>query len=119
PQSADRRGFGEDRRILLAPLHARRFCRPCRAGERARASLWRAQRALRTGGGVMVVPRTRWAPLPHSPSKTGVNALSLGRGWGWGSEFGGRLVPLTPTPLPNPPPQGGREQTCVRGGQSR
>ena len=30
-------------------------------------------------------PRTQWAPSPHSPSKTGVNALSLGEGWGGGS----------------------------------
>src|SRR5215475_1979975 len=35
-------------------------------------------------------PQTRRAPLPHSPSKTGVNALSLGRGWGWGSCDGTR-----------------------------
>ena len=33
------------------------------------------------------------APSPHSPSKTGVNALLVGEGWGGGSE-------VTPTPNP-------------------
>ncbi len=41
-----------DRRILLAPVHARRICRPCRAGQYPRAPLWRAQHSLRHGGGV-------------------------------------------------------------------
>ena len=31
-----------------------------------------------------VSPSTRSAPSPHSPSKTGVNALSSGEGWGGG-----------------------------------
>src|SRR5262249_15076221 len=35
-------------------------------------------------------PQTRRAPLPRSPSKTGVNALMPGRGWGWGSCNGTR-----------------------------
>ena len=30
--------------------------------------------------------QARPAPSPHSPSKTGVNALSLGEGWGGGSQ---------------------------------
>src|SRR2546423_554397 len=30
--------------------------------------------------------RTRSAPSPHSPSKTGVNALIVGEGWGGGSK---------------------------------
>ena len=33
--------------VLLAPVHAGRLRRPCRAGQRARAPLWRPQRALR------------------------------------------------------------------------
>ena len=102
-EGADRRGLGDDRRILLAPLHAGGFLRPRRAGQRARAPLWRAQRALRAGGGVMLLPQTRCAPLPLA-----------GRGWGWGSRS--RIASQhTTTPLPNPPPQGGREQTCVCG----
>ena len=38
--------------VLLAALHAGRLRRPCRAGQYPRAPLWRAQRALRAGGGV-------------------------------------------------------------------
>ncbi len=89
----------DDRRILLAAVHARRLHRPRRAGERARAPLWWAQRALRAGGGVMQ-RQTRCTPLPLA-----------GRGWGWGSP----RCAQTSTPLPNPPPQGGREKICVRG----
>ena len=51
------------------------------------------------------------APSPHSPSKTGVNALSSGEGWAGGSESartGG-------TPTPSPSPQGGGERLSVRG----
>ena len=43
---ADRRSVGHGRRILLAPVHARRLCRPCRAGQYPRAPLWRPQRSL-------------------------------------------------------------------------
>src|SRR5262245_7373113 len=47
--------------------------------------------------------RTRSAPLPL-----------VGRGWGWGSRSETSVVPPAKhrtTPLPTPPPQGGREQT--------
>src|SRR5204862_6982150 len=43
----------DDRRILFAAVHARRLFRSRRTGERARATLRRAQCALRAGGGVM------------------------------------------------------------------
>jgi len=56
-------------------------------------------------------PHTRSAPSPHSPSKTGVNALSLGEGWGGGSSIGTRSKPSNRTPTPNPSPQGGGEHT--------
>jgi sulfopropanediol 3-dehydrogenase len=45
-----RRGERDDRRILLAALHAGGLRRPRRAGECPRATLWRAQRALRPSG---------------------------------------------------------------------
>ena len=45
------------------------------------------------------VQRTRCAPLPL-----------VGRGWGWGSLLSCASRPTTTTPLPNPPPQGGRER---------
>ena len=48
-------------------------------------------------------------PSPHSPSKTGVNALSLGEGQGGGSEFGAQQFGNRTTPTPNPSPQGGGE----------
>ena len=64
-EGADRRGQRDDRRILLAALHARRLLRPRRAGQRARAPLRRPQRALRAGGGVMTRCSHEWcAPLP-------------------------------------------------------
>jgi hypothetical protein len=44
-------------------------------------------------------PHARRAPLPLA-----------GRGWGWGSVFGATTAHLFTTPLPSPPPQGGREQ---------
>src|SRR5215831_15171941 len=47
-----------------------------------------------------MTPRTRCTPLPL-----------VGRGGGWGSLFGATSVLHRITPLPNPPPQGGREQT--------
>ena len=40
----------QDRRVLLAALHARGLRRPCRAGQRPRPPLRRPQRALRRGG---------------------------------------------------------------------
>src|SRR6478609_6762915 len=48
----------------------------------------------------LTLPTRRRAPLPHSPSKTGVNALSLRRGWGWwsGGEAPLRHDRTTPTP---------------------
>ena len=50
PARPDRRGLGQDRRILLAALHAGGFCRPCRAGEHPRPPLWRPQHPLRGSG---------------------------------------------------------------------
>ena len=52
PARTDRRGFGTDRRILLAPVHARRLRRPCRAGERPGTPLWRQERSLWGSGRV-------------------------------------------------------------------
>src|SRR5215510_9231338 len=49
---------------------------------------------------LMVARQTRCAPLPL-----------VGRGWGWGYFREGRVVRHRITPLPTPPPQGGREQT--------
>jgi hypothetical protein len=49
---------------------------------------------------LLLGPRTRSAPLPL-----------VGRGWGWGSTSEGTVVHHRTTPLPSPPPQGGREQT--------
>ena len=50
PESSDRRCERDDRRILLAALHAGRLRRSRRAGQRPGAALRRAQRALRSGG---------------------------------------------------------------------
>ena len=52
-EGADRRGERLDRRILLAALHPRRLLRPRGAGECAGPPLWRPQRRLRAGGGVI------------------------------------------------------------------
>jgi hypothetical protein len=49
---------------------------------------------------LLLGPRTRSAPLPL-----------VGRGWGWGSTSEETVVRHRTTPLPSPPPQGGREQT--------
>src|SRR5262249_26247182 len=49
---------------------------------------------------LLLGPRTRSAPLPL-----------VGRGWGWGSTSEETVVHDRTTPLPSPPPQGGREQT--------
>src|SRR5690606_14707397 len=56
-----------NRRILLAPLPARRFRRPCRAGQCPRAPLWWAQHRLRPAG---APPRRRGMTidLPNGPS---------------------------------------------------
>ncbi len=50
-------------------------------------------------------------PSPHSPSKTGVNALILGEGQAGGSTTS---AAITNTPTPNPSPQGGGEQKEAR-----
>src|SRR4051812_29593134 len=52
--------------------------------------------------GIMLSPCQvrRWAPLPL-----------VGRGRGWGSNSWVRSARQTLTPLPNPPPQGGREHS--------
>jgi len=55
------------------------------------------------------------APSPHSPSQTGVNALSSGEGWGGGSEFVAPAASHGRTPTPNPSPQGGGEQPGASG----
>src|SRR5438477_10538255 len=52
-------------------------------------------------------PRIRSAPSPYSPSKTGVNALMTGEGWGGGSGSDAPEVPHRATPTPDPSPQGG------------
>ena len=57
-----------------------------------------------------MLPRSRRAPLRHSPSKTGVNAVLSGRGRGWGSLPKAISLHNLHHPLRNPPPQGGREQ---------
>jgi hypothetical protein len=76
---------------------------------------------------VLLVPRTWSAPLPtQTPARRGLGSEEfagsgqaqsrLGRGWGWGSRSEILLTPPAKhrtTPLPTPPPQGGREQTEV------
>ena len=56
----------------------------------------------------------RRSPSPDSPSKTGVNALEAGEGWGGGSEFGATAEHQRATATPNPSPQGGGEQAGAR-----
>ena len=75
--------------------------------------------ALKLAEGLAVAELADSSPSPHSPSKTGVNALSLGEGRGGGS--GGGATASTrdamsssstrrlSTPTPNPSPQGGGE----------
>src|SRR5256885_8134337 len=64
-------------------------------------------------------PRIRSAPSPHSPSKTGVNALMTGEGWGGGSRSDAPELPHRTTPTPNPSPQGGGEQNASGGSEKR
>ena len=45
-------GLGDDRRILLAAVRARRLLGACRAGQCPRAPLRRPQHRLRAGGGI-------------------------------------------------------------------
>jgi sulfopropanediol 3-dehydrogenase len=47
PEGPDGRGGSGNRRALFAPLHARRLCRPCRAGKCQGAPIWRPQHSLR------------------------------------------------------------------------
>src|SRR5262245_53643145 len=50
--------------------------------------------------------------LTHNDAARSVQSLPLvGRGWGWGSRDWRTAVCHAHHPLPNPPPQGGREQT--------
>jgi 5-oxoprolinase (ATP-hydrolysing) len=53
------------------------------------------------------------SPSPHSPSKTGVNALVAGEGWGGGSEFEAQHVHNRTPPTPDPSPQGGGEKPLL------
>src|SRR5262249_35724955 len=55
PEGDDRRGERHGRRVLLAPVRARRLSGARRAGECPRAPLRPAQRRLRPGGRVMAV----------------------------------------------------------------
>jgi ATP-dependent helicase Lhr and Lhr-like helicase len=66
---------------------------------------------LNASAGGLTAPQTRSAPSPHSPSKTGVNALVLGEGGGGGWRSDATVVPHRTTPTPNPSPQGGGERT--------
>jgi 5-oxoprolinase (ATP-hydrolysing) len=50
------------------------------------------------------------SPSPHSPSKTGVDALMVGESRGGGSGGFGASVPNRVTPTPDPSPQGGGEK---------
>ncbi len=50
------------------------------------------------------------SPSPHSPSKTGVDALMSGEGRGGASGGYGNAVPNLATPTPDPSPQGGGEK---------
>ena len=81
PEGDDRRGVGDDRRILLAAVHARRLLGARRAGQRARPPLRRAQCPLRAGGGV-----TMTVELAETPSfrLDGKRALVTGGGRGIG-----------------------------------
>src|SRR5947208_8901421 len=45
-----------------------------------------------TPASVVTSHQARCAPSPHSASKTGVNAVMVGEGWGGGSESGARHV---------------------------
>ena len=49
-------------------------------------------------------------PSPHSPSKTGVNALLLGEGQGGGSKLVAKSDRIRSTPTPNSSPQGRGEK---------
>src|SRR5947209_5607545 len=66
----------------------------------------RAIAVVRAAMGAFLLPA---APLPGSPrrSRRGVPRL-VGRGWGWGWLVRAPCL-ITATPLPSPPPQGGRE----------
>src|SRR3954471_7415936 len=52
------------------------------------------------------MPTTRRVPSPHSPSKTGVNALTIGEGQGGGSIVLLRRCPECGPPPPAPPHKG-------------
>jgi hypothetical protein len=64
---------------------------------------------------LLLAPRTRCAPSPHSvvpsPLWGGSPAEAQRRRAGWGSRGDARSLPLTRTPTPNPSPQGGGEPT--------
>ena len=73
------RGLGGDDTDLSHRLDRFRTDRS-RRGEDAR----RMAKRWADDAGADSLPRARSAPSPHSPSKTGVNALLLGEGWGGG-----------------------------------
>jgi ATP-dependent helicase HrpB len=68
---------------------------------------------------VQVMRRDGSAPSPHSPSKTGVNALSSGEGWGVGSQFDASHIRNRTPPTPDPSPQGGGERREPSRGEKR
>jgi excinuclease ABC subunit C len=81
-----------------------------------------APRALEEGDQAPSEPHAP-LPSPHSPSKTGVNALVVGEG-GERSEPGGGVVagfaqPTTSTSLPIPPPPSGRSRPSLTGYRGR
>src|SRR4051794_29997590 len=72
------RGLGGDDVDLTHRVESFRRDRSRRASDaRAMAKRWSE----------LAVPRAPTAPSPHSPSKTGVNALMQGEGWGGGAEL--------------------------------
>jgi hypothetical protein len=74
------------------------------ANKDANSLLAAPPRVVNVGLELFAVDLARSSPSPHSPSKTGVDALMVGEGRGGGS--GGLVAPVphgtTPTPDPSP-----------------